>query len=124
MSRAIGYVRQSARRDLELALSPEQQREEVRRLAARDGYPDVEIVEDLGRSGGKGKERRRKAYQAIISAVESDAVEVVCAKALSRLGRFHLRPRQWTYRRLHSGGNSGGSSEHPSCSMRSLRAAM
>jgi DNA invertase Pin-like site-specific DNA recombinase len=107
MSRAIGYVRQSARRDLELALSPEQQREEVRRLAARDGYPDVEIVEDLGRSGGKGKERRRKAYQAIISAVESMPSRLY-AKALSRLGAPPPAPSldlpttsfRWQQRRL------------------------
>jgi DNA invertase Pin-like site-specific DNA recombinase len=85
--RAIGYVRQSARRDQELALSPEQQRSEIRRLAARDGYEQVEIIEDLGRSGGKGKEHRRKGYQAIIAAVEADAVDVIYAKALSRLGR-------------------------------------
>lgn len=85
--RAIGYIRQSARRDLDLALSPEQQREEIERLATRDGITDLTIFEDLGRSGGEGKERRRRGYQEMVAAVEAGGVEVVYAKALSRLGR-------------------------------------
>lgn len=87
--RAIGYVRQSARRDQDVALSPEQQREEILRLAERDGIvpENLTIIEDLGRSGGRGKEHRRKGYQQVLGDVEAGTVGAVYAKALSRLGR-------------------------------------
>lgn len=86
---AIGYVRQSARRDLDLALSPEQQRADILKLAERDGIAaeDVTIFEDLGRSGGAGKERLRAGYQRLVAAVEAGGVQVINSRTLSRLAR-------------------------------------
>lgn len=108
-SRAIGYVRQSRRADLDcavcgepdgprhdsghefrsVALSPEQQRDTIRKLAARDGIApeSVTIFEDLGRSGGKGKERMRPGYQQALAAIEGGAVDVLYALSLTRIAR-------------------------------------
>jgi DNA invertase Pin-like site-specific DNA recombinase len=86
---SIGYVRQSRKADLDVALSPESQRQDIRRLAERDGLDpdDVLIYEDLGRSGGAGKERLRDGYQAVLAAVGSGSVDVVYTKALTRIAR-------------------------------------
>ncbi len=84
---AIAYIRQSARRDLDVALSPEQQEATVRRLAAADGFDDVTIYRDLGRSGAAGKEGARPGYQAMLAAIENGGVKAIYAKALSRIGR-------------------------------------
>lgn len=84
---AYGYIRQSRRADLDVAMSPEQQREDIATLARRDGVDVAAVFEDLGRSGGKGKERFRVGYRDLLAAIESGAASVVYAKSLTRLGR-------------------------------------
>lgn len=87
--KAIGYIRQSRRADLDVALSPEQQRTDILRLAANDALAadEVTIFSDLGRSGGQGKERLRSGYRQVIEAIEAGGVHTVYAKALTRLAR-------------------------------------
>lgn len=82
--RAVAYVRQSARRDLDDAMSYDVQAAAVRRLA---GDPAVEIFVDLGRSGGAGKEHLRANYQAMKARISADEISVVYALNLSRLAR-------------------------------------
>jgi DNA invertase Pin-like site-specific DNA recombinase len=85
---AIGYVRQSRRADLDVAMSPDQQRADVATLAQRDGLDpsSVRVLEDLGRSGKAGK-KKYPGYGAMLSAIEGGGVSTIYAKALSRLGR-------------------------------------
>jgi DNA invertase Pin-like site-specific DNA recombinase len=66
---AYGYFRQSRRADLDVDLSPEQQRRDIEALAARDGATIAAIFEDLGKSGGRGKEQRRHGYQELLGAI-------------------------------------------------------
>jgi DNA invertase Pin-like site-specific DNA recombinase len=84
---AYGYIRQSRRADLDVALSPDQQRRDIATLAARDGETVAAVFEDLGRSGGKGKERLRAGYQDLLNAIGSGAASVIYTKTLTRLGR-------------------------------------
>lgn len=87
---AIGYVRQSKRADLDVALSYESQVAAIRRLAQRDGLdPEaVTILADMGRSGAAGKERLRSAYQELLSEVAaSEPGMTVYALSMSRLAR-------------------------------------
>jgi DNA invertase Pin-like site-specific DNA recombinase len=86
---AIGYVRQSRRADLDLALSYDAQVAAIRRLAQRDGTdPDaVTLLADMGRSGGAGKERLRPAYQDLLGQIEDGQVDAVYALSLTRLAR-------------------------------------
>lgn len=84
---AIGYIRQSRRADLDVALSPEQQRRDIDTLAARDGVTVSAVYEDLGRSGGRGKERLRAGYQDVLAAIESGGATTIYTKTLTRLGR-------------------------------------
>lgn len=86
---SIGYIRQSRRADLDVALSPEQQAADIARLAAHDGTdPEtVTIYRDLGRSGGQDKERLRSGYQGMLTQLASGGVEVIYSKALTRLAR-------------------------------------
>lgn len=83
---AIGYIRQSRRADLDVALSRYSQLAAIQRMATADGV-DVQIMEDLGRSGGRGKERLRPAYQQLLSAIEAGGVDAVYAISLTRLAR-------------------------------------
>ena len=86
---AIGYIRQSRRADQDAALSRSEQLEAIRRLAERDGRDPaaVEIHEDLGRSGGAGKERHRPGYLAVVAAVEGGSVDTIYSLSLTRLAR-------------------------------------
>lgn len=86
---AIGYIRQSRRADLDVALSPEGQRAAIRRLAQADGIdPDsVQILSDLGRSGAAGKERFRSGYLDLRRMIEAGGVDTIYAVSLTRLAR-------------------------------------
>jgi DNA invertase Pin-like site-specific DNA recombinase len=79
---AIGYIRQSRRADLDLALSRDAQLAAIRRLC--DG---CEILEDMGRSGKGGGERLRPGYQRLVAGIESGEYTDVYAIALSRFSR-------------------------------------
>jgi DNA invertase Pin-like site-specific DNA recombinase len=81
---AIGYARQSRRADLDVALSYETQVAAIRRLAGTD---DVEILSDLGRSGGAGKEKLRPGYQTLLAKLEAGELTEIFALNLSRLAR-------------------------------------
>jgi DNA invertase Pin-like site-specific DNA recombinase len=86
---ALGYVRQSRRADLDVALSYDSQVAAIRRLAQRDGTDpeQVTILSDMGRSGGAGKERLRPAYQDLLGQIEGRAVETIYALSMTRLAR-------------------------------------
>lgn len=83
---AVGYIRQSRRADLDVALSPDQQRRDIATLAEREGVTVAAIFEDLGRSGGQDKERQRAGYRDLLAAIEGGA-SVVYTKTITRLGR-------------------------------------
>lgn len=87
--RATGYVRQSRRADLDVALSYDSQVAAIGRLAERDGLDPaaVTIHSDMGRSGGAGKEHLRAGYLAVVSSIEAGAVDTVYALSLTRLAR-------------------------------------
>jgi len=86
---AYGYIRQSRRADLDVALSYDAQLGAIHRLAQRDGIApeDVRILADMGRSGGAGKERLRPAYQELRKAIDAGSVSAVYALSMSRLAR-------------------------------------
>ena len=86
---SIGYIRQSRRADLDVALSPESQRAAIRRLAQADGIdPDsVQILSDLGRSGAAGKERFRAGYLDIRRMIDAGGLDTIYAVSLTRLAR-------------------------------------
>lgn len=86
---AIGYIRQSRRADLDVALSYDSQLGAILRMAERDGItPDsVRILTDMGRSGAGGKERLRAGYQEVLEALNSGSVDVIYALSLTRLAR-------------------------------------
>lgn len=83
---ACGYVRQSRRADLDVALSYDSQVAAITKMAERDGV-EVTIHSDMGRSGGAGKEHLRAGYQAVVSAIETGAADTVYALSLTRLAR-------------------------------------
>jgi DNA invertase Pin-like site-specific DNA recombinase len=87
MGNAYGYIRQSRRADLGVALSPEEQRRDIATLAQRDGVTVAAVFEDLGRSGGKGKERLRAGYQDLLALLEGGQATTIYTKTLTRLGR-------------------------------------
>jgi DNA invertase Pin-like site-specific DNA recombinase len=90
MGAAVGYVRQSRRADEDKSLSHDSQVAAIRRMAAQDGLdPDkVQILDaDMGRSGGRGKERFRADYQRLLTLMEAGAIDTVYAISLTRLGR-------------------------------------
>ncbi len=80
---ALGYARQSRRADQDVALSFETQQAAIWRMAGSE----IEILSDLGRSGGAGKERLRPGYQALLARLEAGGVTDIYALALSRLAR-------------------------------------
>lgn len=87
---AIGYIRQSRRADLDVALSYDSQLAAIHRLAQRDGIDpsDVRILADMGRSGAAGKERLRPAYRELLSAISANGHgTTVYALSMSRLAR-------------------------------------
>lgn len=86
---AVGYIRQSKRADLDVALSYDTQLAAIRKLAEADGIdPDsVTIYADLGRSGGQGKEHLRPEYQRLLKHLQTGDVDTVYALSMSRLAR-------------------------------------
>jgi DNA invertase Pin-like site-specific DNA recombinase len=86
---ALGYIRQSRRADLDVALSYDAQLAAIRRMAARDGLAleAVTITADMGRSGGAGRERFRPAYRAMLDAMAAGSVDTIYAISMSRIAR-------------------------------------
>jgi DNA invertase Pin-like site-specific DNA recombinase len=72
MSLALIYVRQSDHKRYELTTSPEVQREECRALPAVRGCDEVEVFEDLGKSGGKLK--GRAGFRDLLARVQGGGV--------------------------------------------------
>lgn len=62
------------------------QRRELEQVAARAGWHVVEVFEDAGISGAKGRDER-PAYDALLKAVARREVDLVAAWAVDRLGR-------------------------------------
>jgi len=86
---ALGYIRQSRRADLDVALSYDVQEAAIRRLAQRDGIDpaNVRILADMGRSGAAGKEAKRPGYLEVVNAIDSGAIDTVYALSMTRLAR-------------------------------------
>ncbi len=84
--RAVGYIRVSkvGGRGGDSFLSPELQREEIARVAAREGLEVVEIVEELDASGG---DRMRPGWNRAIAMVESGEAAGLVVWNLSRFSR-------------------------------------
>jgi DNA invertase Pin-like site-specific DNA recombinase len=86
---ALGYIRQSRRADLDVALSYDAQLAAIKRMAARDGLAleAVTITADMGRSGGAGRERFRPAYRAMLDAMAAGSADTIYAISMSRIAR-------------------------------------
>jgi DNA invertase Pin-like site-specific DNA recombinase len=84
--KALGYVRVSrvGGRGGDSFLSPDLQREEIARVAAREGLEVVEVVEELDASGGDSK---RPGWNRAIQAVESGEVGGIVVWNLARFSR-------------------------------------
>jgi DNA invertase Pin-like site-specific DNA recombinase len=87
--RAVGYIRESVEdRDQDPEAQREGQRAAVRALAkANDGVADIDIFDDWDRSGAGDQLHKRKAYAAMVAAIERDEVSVVYARSMDRLYR-------------------------------------
>lgn len=64
----------------------ENQRRELEVVAQRAGWDVVQVFEDAGVSGAKGREKR-PAYDALLKAVVRREVDLVAAWSVDRLGR-------------------------------------
>lgn len=64
----------------------ENQRRELEIVAERAGWDVVQVFEDAGVSGAKGREKR-PAYDALLKAVARREVDLVAAWSVDRLGR-------------------------------------
>jgi DNA invertase Pin-like site-specific DNA recombinase len=64
----------------------ENQRRELEVVAGRAGWAVVQVFEDAGVSGAKGREKR-PAYDALLKAVARREVDLVAAWSVDRLGR-------------------------------------
>lgn len=64
----------------------ENQRRELEVVAERAGWDLVQVFEDAGVSGAKGREKR-PAYDALLKAVARREVDLVAAWSVDRLGR-------------------------------------
>lgn len=64
----------------------ENQRRELEVVAERAGWDVVQVFEDAGVSGAKGREKR-PAYDALLRAVARREVDLVAAWSVDRLGR-------------------------------------
>jgi DNA invertase Pin-like site-specific DNA recombinase len=86
---ALGYIRQSRRADLDVALSYDAQLAAIHRMAALDGLEPgaVTITADMGRSGGAGRERFRPAYRTMLEAMATGSIDTIYSLSMSRLGR-------------------------------------
>jgi DNA invertase Pin-like site-specific DNA recombinase len=84
--RVIGYVRVSKTggRAGDSFLSPELQREQIERLAGREGLEVAEWIEELDASGGDSK---RPGWNRALEAVERGAVQGIACWNWSRLSR-------------------------------------
>jgi DNA invertase Pin-like site-specific DNA recombinase len=93
--KAVAYIRKSKLNPNGHGLSWEVQEAQVRELAARHGDADLELVSDWGSSGaaaastfgGTGRGGRRKAWQALLLAIDEGQVSRLYAYSLSRLAR-------------------------------------
>jgi DNA invertase Pin-like site-specific DNA recombinase len=86
--RAALYLRVSTREQ-----STDAQRAELKAVAGRAGWEIVEIYEDAGISGTKGRDKR-PAFDRMLKDATRRRFDVVAAWALDRLGRSlqHLVP--------------------------------
>ena len=62
------------------------QRVELERVAAQRGWTVVEVYEDAGISGSKGREKR-PAFDALLHAAQRGDIELIAAWSVDRLGR-------------------------------------
>ena len=85
-SKAVGYVRVSriGGRGGDSFLSPDLQREEIARVAAREGLEVVEVIEELDASGG---DSRRPGRNRAIEMVERGQASAIVVWRLSRFSR-------------------------------------
>jgi site-specific DNA recombinase len=85
-TRAVGYVRVSkvGGREGDSFLSPQLQREEIERVARREGLEVVEVIEELDASGGN---RMRPGWNRAIAMVVSGEVDGVAVWNLARFSR-------------------------------------
>jgi DNA invertase Pin-like site-specific DNA recombinase len=64
----------------------ENQRRELEAVAKRSGWDVVEVVEDKGISGAKGRDKR-PAFDRLLKAVTAREIDMVAAWSIDRLGR-------------------------------------
>jgi DNA invertase Pin-like site-specific DNA recombinase len=85
----VGYIRQSRRADLDQAMSYDSQLTAIHQLAKAHGDDPAQVVilADMGRSGGRGKERLRAGYQDLLRRLEAGEISTIYALNLSRLAR-------------------------------------
>jgi DNA invertase Pin-like site-specific DNA recombinase len=81
MKRAAFYLRVS-----QDSQTTENQRRILQEVAERSGWTVVEVFEDQGISGAKGRDKR-PGYDALLKAVNRREVDMVAAFAVDRLGR-------------------------------------
>lgn len=84
---AAGYLRKSRSDDPTREVSREVQELAVRRLAAKDGFPDVTLYIDWDRSGDDAKIERRTAYTAMLQALSNGEISAIYAYSPDRLYR-------------------------------------
>jgi site-specific DNA recombinase len=88
MTTAIGYIRQSKRRDSEA--SPESQRDSIAAHCTAQGWELVGFHEDIGVSGWD-VDVQRPGLDAVMARVARGGVDVVVVRDLSRLSRRGIR---------------------------------
>lgn len=81
MKRAAFYLRVSTD-----SQTTENQRRILQEVAERSGWEVVEVYEDHGISGAKGRDKR-PAFDALLKAVSRREIDMVAAFAVDRLGR-------------------------------------
>ncbi len=82
MGKRVGiYLRVSTKEQ-----TTENQSRELRQVAERAGWEVVQVFEDAGISGAKGRDQR-PAYDALLKAVVRREVDMVAAWSVDRLGR-------------------------------------
>jgi DNA invertase Pin-like site-specific DNA recombinase len=82
MAKRVGiYLRVSTKEQ-----TTENQVRQLRQVAKRAGWQVVEVYEDAGISGAKGRDKR-PAYDALLKAVARREVDLVAAWSVDRLGR-------------------------------------
>lgn len=82
MTKRVGiYLRVSTKEQ-----TTENQLRELRQVAERAGWNIVQVFEDAGISGAKGRDKR-PAYDALLKAVARRQIDLVAAWSVDRLGR-------------------------------------